>query len=237
MRSWTLGLVALAGAIIGAVAMLAVDRFVPAASPERARTEATIRHYLLANPEIIPEAVQRLRDRETAKLIDEHRAAIETPYASAWAGNPKGDVTLVEYFDYNCGFCRASLPTIAKLLAADPNIRVVYRELPVLSPESHTAALASLAAARQGRFSAFHDALYALGPVSDATIKAAAAKTGVILPTTPSPASETEIDANIKTAAQLGMTGTPTWVIGDRVLSGAVPLDTLQSAVAAARSG
>jgi protein-disulfide isomerase len=194
-----------------------------------------VRGYLLAHPEVIPEAMQRLRDRETGKVIAASRAAIEAPVGSAWAGNPHGDVTLVEYYDYNCGYCRASLPNIAALVKADPGVRVVYRELPVLAPSSHDAALASLAAAHAGRFAAFHDALYAAGPVSAATIAAAAKQAGFTPPSAPMPGDEAAIIANMKTAAQLGMTGTPSWVVGDRVLIGAQTLAQLQEAVAAAR--
>jgi protein-disulfide isomerase len=235
MTRWTLPLVALLGAVLGAVVMTGVDRFVPGAGPGRAQMNAAIHDYLLANPEIIPEAMQRLQDRETGKQVAASRGTIVTPVGSAWAGNPKGDVTLAEYFDYNCGYCRASLPLIDKLVASDPKLRVVYRELPVLSQISHTAALASLAAAHQGHFATFHQALYALGPVSDATIAAAATKAGVTVPATPSPADEAEITRNMKTAGQLGMTGTPSWVIGNRVLAGALPIETLQEAIAAAR--
>ena len=236
MSRWTLPLVALIGALVGALAMTSVERWMPGAGPNRAGMNAAIRDYLLANPEIIPEAMQRLQDRETGKQVAAQRGAITTPVGGAWAGNPKGDVTVVEYFDYNCGYCRAILPQIDRMIAADPKIRVVYRELPVLSQISHTAALASLAAAHQGRFAAFHQALYALGPVSDATIAAAAAKAQVSVPATPSPADEAEITRNLKTAGELGMTGTPAWVIGDRVLAGALPLETLQSAIIAARA-
>ena len=235
MSRWTLPLVALFGAILGALVMTGLDRFVPGASPGRAGLNAAIRDYLLSNPEVIPEAMQRLQDRETGKQVASRRADIVTPVGSAWAGNPKGDVTMVEYFDYNCGYCRASLPLIDKLLASDPKLRIVYRELPVLSPISHTAALASLAAARQGHFAAFHQALYALGPVSDASIAAAAAKAGVTVPAKASPADEAEITRNLKTASELGMTGTPSWVIGNRVLAGALPIETLQEAITAAR--
>lgn len=231
MSRWTLPpkalVVALIGVLVGALVMTAFDR---------SRTDAAVRGFLLANPEVIPEAMQRLQDRENGKQVAAHRAAIVTPVGSAWAGNPKGDVTVVEYFDYNCGYCRASLPTIDKLIAADPNIRVVFRELPVLSAISHTAALASLAAARQGRFAAFHQALYAGGPVSGATIAAAAAKAGVSVPAAASLADDAEIAKNLKTAGQLGMTGTPSWVVGNRILSGALPLESLQAAVTAART-
>jgi protein-disulfide isomerase len=233
MNRWLLPLMALIGAILGALAVSGIEQLRPAP----AGLDTAIHDYLLSHPEVIPEAMQRLQDRESGKQIASRRAEITTPVGSAWSGNPKGDVTVVEYFDYNCGYCRASLPLIDKLVAADGNVRVVFRELPVLSAISHTAALASLAAAHQGHFAAFHQALYALGPVSDATITTAAAKAGVTLPGTPSPADEAEITRNLKTAGQLGMTGTPSWVVGDRMIVGAVPLETLQAAIAAARAG
>src|SRR3569623_3823697 len=86
-----------------------------------------VREYLLAHPEVIPEAMQKHQDRNTAKVIAANRADILTPVGSAWAGNPKGDVTLVENLDYKCGYCRASLPLIAQKLAADPKVRILYR--------------------------------------------------------------------------------------------------------------
>ena len=231
MRRWAGGLVALAGAAIGAGAVLVWD-----GAGAGGRDGDGVRRYLLAHPEVIPEAMQRLRDRETGTLIAAGRRAIETPVGSAWAGNPRGDVTLVEYYDYNCGFCRSSLPTVAALVKADPGVRVVYRELPVLAPSSHAAALASLAAARQGKFAAFHRALYAAGPVSEATIDAAARGSGVALSTSPAPADEAEIAANLRTAGRLGIAGTPGWIVGDRMLIGAQTLDGLRDAIAAARA-
>jgi len=235
MNRFSLPAIAVAGAILGGLAVWGFDR--QGGGVERAQVEAIVHDYVLAHPEILPEAMEKLRDRESGKTVTANRAAIVTPFGSAWAGNPKGDVTLVEYFDYNCGYCRASLPTIAKLIAADPKVRVVFRELPVLSAESRVAARASLAAAQQGKFATFHDALYAGGPVSDASIAAAAAKAGV---DTAQPGfgktADAEIAKNMETAAKLGVTGTPSWVVGDRVLSGALPLEELQKAVAAARA-
>ncbi|MES3084635.1 DsbA family protein [Sphingomonas faeni] len=236
MSKLTFPAIAVAGAVIGGLTVWGFDR--QAGGVERAQVESIVHDYVLAHPEILPEAMEKLRDRESGKTVTANRDAIVTPFGSAWAGNPKGDVTLVEYFDYNCGYCRASLPMIAKLIAADPKVRVVFRELPILSAESRIAARASLAAAQQGKFATFHDALYAGGPVSDASIAAAASKAGV--DTTQASFTKTadvEIAKNMETAAKLGMTGTPSWVVGDRVLSGALPLEDLQKAVAAARAG
>jgi len=235
MSKLTFPAIAVAGAVIGGLAVWGYDR--QGGGVERAQVESIVHDYVLAHPEILPEAMEKLRDRESGKTVTANRDAIVTPFGSAWAGNPKGDVTLVEYFDYNCGYCRASLPMIAKLIAA-PKVRVVFRELPILSAESRIAARASLAAAQQGKFATFHDALYAGGPVSDASIAAAASKAEV--DTTQASFTKTadaEIAKNMETAANLGMTGTPSWVVGDRVLSGALPLEDLQKAVAAARAG
>ena len=178
-----LAALALVAALIGAGAFWLVQRAVPSSlgTADRARVERVVRDYVLAHPEIIPEAMDLLRARETGKVIDANADAILKPFHAAWAGNPDGDVTVVEYFDYNCGYCRASLPNVAQLIASDPKVKIVYRELPILAESSATAARFSLAAAEQGKFTAFHDALYAAGQVTDATIAAAARTAGVDL--------------------------------------------------------
>lgn len=209
------------------------------AGTERARIESVVRDYVLEHPEILPEAMERLRDRETGKAVAANRAAIVEPFASAWAGNPKGDVTVAVYMDYACGYCRASLPAIAKLLESDPRVRVVYRELPVLSEESGVAARWALAAAEQGKFKPFHDALYAAGQLSPEAITQAAATAGLdksrAAATIDTQKVTEEIARNQRTASQLGFTGTPSWVIGDKVIYGAVDYDELVKAVARAR--
>lgn len=235
MTRYTLPLIAGLGAVIGAGAVWSYDRFAAPAAADRVRIERVVHDYVLAHPEIIPQAMQRLQDQQSGQAVAANRSAIETPFGSAWAGNPQGDVTLVEYFDYNCGYCRASLPMIADLLKRDGKLRIVYRDLPILSEASRTAARASLAAAQQGKFLAFHDALYAGGPVSDASITAAAAKAGVGLGALNTGAIDAEIAKNMTVAAKLGMNGTPSWVVGNRVLSGALPIEELEKAIAAAR--
>ncbi|WP_375393116.1 DsbA family protein [uncultured Sphingomonas sp.] len=222
-------LTALAGAALGAGAVWGVDRLGPggAVGPQ-------VRAYLLGHPEVVEQAIQGMQAMQTARLVAAHRDDIVIPYAGAWAGDPKGDVTVVEYFDYNCSYCRASLPVLAQLLRDDPHIRIVYRELPILAETSVDAARASLAAARQGRYAAFHQALYAAGPVSAATI-AAAARAAHVDPARVPADADAELHRNRAAYAALGMGGTPSWVVGDRVLSGIQPIETLEAAVAAAR--
>ncbi|MBN8807905.1 MAG: thioredoxin domain-containing protein [Sphingomonas sp.] len=200
-----------------------------------------VRDYLLEHPEVLPEAMQKLRDRETGKLIAANRADIVTPVGGAWAGNPNGDVTVVEYLDYNCGYCRASLPIVDKLIAADPKVKVIYRELPVLSPESDTAARYAIVAGRMGKYQALHNALYAGGPLSEASMDAALVKAGLDPAAVKAAAKSDDvtraIHTNLAMMRTLGMTGTPSWVIGDRVVSSMMPLEDMQAAIATARAG
>jgi len=235
-RGLLLGMVAL-GVVCGAGGMFLADRVAPGelGGADKVRVERVVRDYVLANPELIPQAMQKLQERVSAKAVAASRGAIEQPYAGAWIGNPKGDVTLVEYYDYNCGYCRAILPTLQKLVEQDPQLRIVFKELPVLSEQSRVAARAALAAAQQNRFKPFHDALYAAGPVSDATIAAAGRTAGVNVAAIPRDADAT-IRRNLDVAAKLGITGTPSWVVGDQVMTGALPIDQLQAAIVRARA-
>lgn len=231
-------LVATIGAALGAVGVVAYDRAAPGALPaaDTARVERVVRDYVLAHPELIPEAMQRLEAREQGKAVAA-AGDVGKPFGSAWTGNPRGDVTLVEYYDYNCGYCRASLPLLKQLVERDPKLRIVYRELPILAETSRAAARASLLAASQGKFAVFHDSLYAGGQVSDATIAAAAARANVDLRQAAgfNARADAEIARNLRTAASFGPLGTPTWVVGNRVLSGALPIEQLEAAIAAAR--
>lgn len=223
--------------VLGGVALLAA--IIGAGGTWLATRGDGVRTYLLAHPEVIPEAMQKLQDRETAKVIAQYRGEIVTPLGSAWAGNPKGDVSVVEYLDYNCGYCRASLPLIAQLIASDPNVKVVFKEFPVLSQESVTAARYAVVAARAGKYRALHDALYEGGPLSDTSMDAAIRKAGLdpaqVKQAAKAPDVDEVIRANLALARPLNMTGTPTWVIGDRVIVGMQPIEELKAAVAAAR--
>lgn len=232
----TVGVAVLALLAGGGAVALATGQFGNMPDPERARIEGIVRDYILEHPEILPEAMQRLQAREIAKAVDANRAAYETPFAGAWAGDAQGDVVLVEFFDYACGFCRQSNPDIERLLAEDGNLKVVWRELPVLGQGSIDAAEVSLAAAKQDKFRAFHDALFEAGRPTDAAIAAARAEAGVAkAPVTPE--MRAEIEKNYELARAVGATGTPTFVIGDQVLQGAVGYEALKQAIAEARAG
>ncbi|PCD04391.1 disulfide bond formation protein DsbA [Sphingomonas spermidinifaciens] len=225
--------------LLAGLAGAAVYALVRPAAPGGVSADA-VRAALLERPEMIPEAMQALRDRETGKTVAANRAGIVTPFGDAWKGSANPDVTVVAYMDYACGYCRQSLPMLDRLIASDPKVRVVFRELPVLSAESRVAAEWSLAAAEQGKFRPFHDTLFAGGQLSQGAVDAAIARAGLDRARgaafVKTPAAEQEISRNLQTAGQLGMTGTPSWVVGDRVLSGAVTLEAMQDAVKAARA-
>jgi protein-disulfide isomerase len=227
LGGWKVALAAgLVGAAVGAGGMLAASGSV-------------VRNYLLDHPEVLPEAMQRLEARQAAKSVDSSRSALETPFAGAWAGAKDGDVVLVEFFDYACGFCRKSNSDVERLLAEDSRLKVVWRDWPVLGPDSEAAARTSLAAARQGKFKPFHDALFARGRPSAEAV-AEAAKAAGLDPAAAersraSQDSTHELARNYQLASQLRASGTPTFVVGDRILQGAVGYDALKEAVAAAR--
>jgi predicted DsbA family dithiol-disulfide isomerase len=191
-----------------------------------------VRAYILAHPEIVAEAAEKLR-------IAPVREAAETPFHSAWAGNPRGDVTLVVFSDYNCPYCRASVPQIDRLLASDSNIRVVWRELPVLGPGSDQAAAVALAAAKAGKYVAFHRTLFAGGHPDQNGVAAAAKGAGLspagLIAEGSGPDVQAEIAANLNIARRLGITATPFFIIGNRTHEGALGYDALAAAVAEAR--
>lgn len=206
---------------------------------DRSQVEAIVRDYILANPEIIPEAMERLQSRRMAAVVEQYRKELETPFAGGWEGARDADVVLVEFFDYACGYCKASLADIDRLLAEDKNLKVVYRELPILSEASSEAAKASLYAAKQGEYGSFHRALYAAGRPTQESIDAAAKKAGFEPEALRTAMQATDINAeiqnNLRLAQALQATGTPTWVVGGQVLSGAVGYDVLKEAIARAR--
>jgi len=223
---------AFAGVAVGALALGAAAVLVlrPTGTSVDA---AAVRQVLVDNPEIIPEALARLQQRQVAGAIDAVRTELETPFAGAWIGAREPEVTLVQFYDYACGYCRASLPVVQRMVREDPTLRVVFREFPVLGEASVEAARASIAAARAGRFEAFHDALYAAGRPSAATI-------GQVLGRTNTPVSDggadAEIAKNYRLAQTLGINSTPSWVVGDQMLAGAVGYEALKAAVEQAKA-
>jgi len=223
---------AVAGGVIGSVLTAALLLF---AAPQFFSSRI-VRQGMLADPQILSDTADALRDAQYTPVLNANRAAIETPFGSSWKGSAKPDVTIVEFFDYACPYCKASNPVVDRLLGEDKGLRVVYRELPILGPESVTAARLSLEASKAGRFARFHDTLWEAGRPAPDTIAAASQAAAIPLQPTNDPLIEAELRRNFQLAGQLGATGTPLFVIGDRVMNSAVGYEILKKAIADARA-
>lgn len=222
---------AIAGGMIGA-ALVVVVLFL--AVPQWLGNRI-VREAMLNDPQILVDTADALKARQYAPTIKANAAAIHTPFGSSWKGAERPDVVLTEYYDYACPYCKASNPHLERLIKEDKGVRVVFKELPILGPDSVVAARFSLAAARVGKFAHFHDALWAAGRPSPETINAAAAAAGITPDKAQGPDIEAELKRNFQIAGQLGATGTPLFVVGDRVMNSAVGYDELKKAVEAAR--
>ena len=237
--------------VLATVSILAGARAeAPKADPrERAAIERAIRDYLFAHPEILEEALQILEARREAEArararaaIRENRDALLAHSMSPVSGNPDGDVTVVEFFDYRCGFCKRALPTMKNLLKTDAKVRVVWKEFPILGPVSRFAARASAAAARQGRFYPFHAGLMgAPGQLTEDRVLEIAAATGLdverLRRDMKDPAIEAYLDETRELAQTIGIRGTPAFVIGGELVRGAVDSARMEQLVARARDG
>lgn len=192
------------------------------------------RAYLLDNPDILPQMAQAFESRRAEDTLAEIGDAVFEPFPGAVLGNPQGSKTLVEFSDYACGYCRASVEHVQALIEADPDLRVVVREWPIFEGSQYTAGIA-LGAAQQGKYDAFHHALYAKGPPTEATIAQAAAEAGVDLQRAQAfaqtPEVQLELQNNMAMAQQLGFSGTPSWVVRGQAIEGAVGQAALAEAI------
>lgn len=217
-------------------------------TPEQVQAmEKVIRDYLMRNPQVILDAVESLEQKRN----DEAREAAKSTLAarrddvlndpdSPVAGNPQGDVSIVEFFDYRCPYCKQMEPSLAQLRKEDPKLRIVYKELPILGPDSVVAAHAALAARQQNKYEPFHTAMMkARGTLDEATIMKIAGEAGLDTARLKADMRAPEIDQiiakNLKLARDLSITGTPGFVIGNQLVPGAVDLPTLKTLVAEAR--
>lgn len=228
MRTLTTVLIALLAGFAGAAAFL-----YSGLAPDRTR------ETLLANPEILPEAMQELQRRDMVARIEPLRDELEAPFPGAVLGNPNGEITLVEFTDYACGYCRTSLAHVNSLIATNPDLRVVVREYPILSAASADAARMALAAAEQGKFEEFHNAMFASDGLSADDIDNAARLAGLDLDRARMSIEgglyENQLQNNVFLGQNMGLSGTPAWVIGDQVLTGAVGEAVIGAAIEEAR--
>ena len=223
---------AIGGGVIGAALTAA---FLFLAAPQ-ALGPRIVREGLTREPQLLVEGQQALRAQQFAPVLAANRAALETPFASSWKGASKPEVTLAYFYDYACGYCRRSNPDLERLIAEDKGVRIVYREFPILGPDSVAAARASLPASKAGRFARFHDALYQAGNPTPETLAIAGNAATITPEQARDPAIEAEIENNYRLASALGATGTPLFVVGDQVINSAVGYEALKEAVAKARA-
>jgi len=203
-------------------------------SPEHKKEiELIIKSYLVANPEIfvdIQNALEEKVEKEQAQklkvAIAENASEIYRAGEASVAGNPDGDITVVEFFDYNCGYCKHGLHDVIKLVETDPKVRVVFKELPILSKGSEEASHVALAAQKQGKYWELHKAmLSAKGQMNEASALQIAEKLGLdmdkLKKDMASPEVKVEIEKAAALAKKLGVNGTPHFLVGDRAVAGA----------------
>ncbi len=206
---------------------------------DKAAIETVVHNYILEHPEILPQAMENLRKKETGQQLSNVGDKVTKPFPGAVMGNPNGKIVLVEFTDFACGYCRQSVADVDALIAENPDLKVVIRELPIIAPTSADAARWGLAAAQQGKYAAFHKAMFAAGRTDAASIEMAARAAGLDLDRArqfiKDPSVQAELASNLEIARQLGINGTPSWIVGGEVMAGAVGKDILGTAIAAAR--
>ncbi|WP_394198181.1 DsbA family protein [Litoreibacter albidus] len=199
------------------------------------------------NPEIVMEAIQTLQARQEQSQADQaqavlsaNRAALEQDPNAPVVGNPDGDVTVVEFFDYNCGYCRRTYSDVQNLLGSDSNLRLVLREWPILGEESVYAARAALASRAQGKYEEFHNALMQNnGRANEASVLRIAKELGMDTDQLVRDMDAPEVAAHIQTSMQLtqalNLNGTPAFIFGDQLVPGAIEFEQMQALVAEIR--
>ena len=216
---------------------------------QQSKIQELIRQYIIDHPEIILESIHKMEAREereraerTRKNLIAMRDQLAKDPSSPVGGNRNGDVTIVEFFDYRCGYCKRVLPTILKILKTDPNVRYVFKEFPILGPNSVTAARAALAAWRidPAKYQKFHFALMeSRGQLAESKVMAIASKIGfdvnALKAAMQTPDIKKTMEKNQQLAQALNISGTPAFVIGGELVPGAIDFATIQRLIAKAR--
>jgi protein-disulfide isomerase len=214
---------------------------------QRKAIEAIIRDYLMQNPDVLIDALREAEakangeaDVKAAQVLRDRRHEVFDDPATPVGGNPQGDVTIVEFFDYRCPYCKQVHPAIQKLLDQDRKLRFVYKEFPVLGEQSDIAAHAALAARLQGKYEPLHNAMMAAkGQITEDVVYRLAGSVGLDVDRLKRDMADPEIDralsANRALAKALELRGTPGFVIGDHLIPGAIDFDALKTMVADAR--
>jgi protein-disulfide isomerase len=219
----------------------------PGAKVDRAAIEQIVRDYLLSNPEIIEQASAALRVKQAEAQERATQAALKTQHAALYQhaatpvmGNSAGDVVIVEFFDYRCGYCKRVAPAVNALVKNDSNVKVVLKELPILGPESVFAARAALAAHKQGKYAEMHLGLLAADAIDEKSVLAVATRVGLDVERLQRDAKDESISKqlaeNQALADALAVNGTPAFIVGNRMLPGALDEAGLATIVSAERA-
>ena len=241
------------GAALMASALMQSASAAEFSSTQKDEIGTIVREYLIAHPEVLQEAMAELDKRQQTADAEKHQAAVKDNAKALFSspnqvtlGNPKGDVTFVEFFDYNCGYCKHAMGDMLNLLKTDPKLKVVLKEFPVLGPGSVEAAQVAVAARMQDptgkKYLDFHQKLLGgRGQADKARALAVAKEVGFDMPQIEkdmkSPEVRATLEENFKLAEAMGMNGTPSYVIGKQVVVGAVGLEGLKEKISTARCG
>lgn len=210
---------------------------------QKAEVEALVKQYILEHGEVLIESVNNYQKKqeETANKESEVKAkelleSLKTNKDVAVVGNPDGDVTVVEFFDYNCGYCKKAYEEIQSLVKDDKNVKIVLYDMPILGPESHEIAKWALASKKQGKYWEYHQALMQHQGNKDAdTFKKLATEAGLdadkLAKDKDAPEVETEIQKHLEVARNLGIQGTPGFLIDQKVFRGYIPYDAMKSTI------
>jgi protein-disulfide isomerase len=244
MRYGLLTALAIILGLVAATTLQAQQESKPAVDPA---LEQAIHDYILSHPEVIAEALQKYQQQQEAsqqqaqaQALKDLKQTLANHPASPVLGNPNGDVTVVEFLDYRCPYCKAMHQPIADMIAGDGNVRVVIKEFPILGDDSLYAARAALAAAKQGKYAEMHSALMTFkgkpGPKEvDAVAESLGLDTAKLKEDMVAPAVDEELQQNYNLAEALGINGTPAFVVEETLIPGAIKLEDLKAVIAKAR--
>ena len=218
----------------------------PISAKQRQAIEKIVREYLIKNPDVVRDAMAAQQINESQQRLERialnlkaHKSELYSDPKSPVAGNPNGDITIVVFSDYYCGYCRKSVPGLESLLQTDKSLRIVYKEFPILGPQSQMGALAALAASRQGKYLSFHRELFATEKIDNEVIKSISDRLGLNYPELQRAMADNTLNeaigANQRLASVLDIDGTPAYIIGEQVIPGAIDLESVKRIIAIER--
>ena len=234
--------------ILGFILLFSLTFFtLPVQAADKGEIKALVQEVLSENPQLIIQALEKYREEQQQALVKKQRGIIgeihkriEKTEKNLEYGNPQGDVTIVEFFDYQCGYCKRAFEDLIQAVDKDGNVRLIFLEFPILGPGSKTGSEGALAAHKQGKYFAYHRALMEhKGRVSEGVVLKIAKDLGLDLDQfkqdMASEATQKELEANLQLATDLSITGTPAFIIGDAIVPGAIDTETFTQLINEAR--